>query len=1403
MKKITHCITFLLCLVLTIGAFGQASESINGTVTTTQPFLNFGRAVPNTGTYYTPTALAPGLIYDNGPIINVPPDRSRLQNTTLGMNILGFGAQTTANNRMADDVTLTDDYNITEFRFYTYQTGSTTTSTITGITLRIWDGIPGVVGSNIIWGDATTNVLASTTWSNVYRDSETTVATNRPIMEVTVAPVGLTLNAGTYWLDWNYSGTLGSGPWAPPIAILGQANTGNALQSLAGGPYNPALDTTPGTNEPQGLPFQVYGESLGGGPVAECDGGVPRLIPASGSGSAVCDFPTLAPATVSSTGIVGSGAGEYELESIEIELTHSWANDLDIFLVSPGGAVTVELSTDNGGNTGLDSPATLVFTDSSVNAITGWTGGVPAANYLAEGGNLNSLLAGLSINGDWTLRICDDAAGDSGTLFSYCINFIENSIVVGNPPTIVCPADIVINNTAGTCGAVANFAGVAFDDEDGNISSSIIATPASGSTFPVGDTTVELSVTDSDGNTSTCEFNVTVLDNEAPIAVCQDITVDLDPATGSVNISGADIDNGSTDNCGIASMTLDVSTFDCSMTGANTVTLTVTDNAGNTATCTATVTVQDVTAPEIVCIGGVGTFTETEDFEGASVPAGWSTNIVLGSADWTFGSGDMPTGGDFPTNAAIFDDDAIGSEDNIAELLSPVYDLTGATSAEMSFDYALQDFVGLGLLRGEVWDGSAWQQIFLADNADVNPTNTGAIDVLAYANANFQVKFTWDDETGWNWGAGVDNFLLTYEAGSGGGLDVYLDANGMASVDPNDLLINVNEACGYTVTAGGAGGGTVGSLATLFASGNNGSPGGAVYFDVTVGPNDLEVAEIDINTADPGSFTLDVYTLVGTYVGNESNPGAWTLATSGTGTGAGIDMPSNAVLAAPITLTANTTYGMALVLDSGHSHYYTNGDGTNQNYSNADMAMALGAASNTPFTTPIFAPRIFNGVIHYTTGGGSGGLDFTCADLGENIVEVTVTDDSGNVSTCFATVNVIDNIAPILVCQDTTIELGPDGSATVDPMALLASMPTTYEVMVIGSDNSSGTEGLTDFTVNVTEAAAITFDWDYTSNDSPGFDSFGYLLNGTYTQLTDPALGNQSGSAAVAVSPGDVFGFRSQTDDNSFGNNETVISNFMPGFEGQFDPANWNLTLSNSDGTAFFTEIPGGPLSFDACGITVLAVDVTTVSCADIGAPITVTVFASDASGNIASCTSIITVVDLLGPELTCPADQTVDPGAGNLFYILPDYFATGEAIADDNCTDPVTITTQDPAPGTPLSDGTYTISFSATDEYGNTSTCDFELIVETTIGVAENSLDKGLALYPNPADNMVNLVNKTNISLEKMMIYDINGKLVSQTDLRSMQGEKAVDVSTLASGVYMVQIISDSANTVKRLIKE
>ena len=120
----------------------------------------------------------------------------------------------------------------------------------------------------------------------------------------------------------------------------------------------------------------------------------------------------------------------------------------------------------------------------------------------------------------------------------------------------------------------------------------------------VGDNTVTLTVTDVNGNVSTCDATVTVADTLSPNAVCQDITVQLD-SNGDLTITSADIDGGSTDACGIASLEIDggntTQDFDCSDVGTTTVTLTVTDVNGNVSTCDATVTIEDNVDPTAVC----------------------------------------------------------------------------------------------------------------------------------------------------------------------------------------------------------------------------------------------------------------------------------------------------------------------------------------------------------------------------------------------------------------------------------------------------------------------------------------------------------------------------------------------------------------------------------------------------------------------------------------------------------------------------------------------------------------------------------------------------------------------------------------------------------------------------------
>jgi len=157
------------------------------------------------------------------------------------------------------------------------------------------------------------------------------------------------------------------------------------------------------------------------------------------------------------------------------------------------------------------------------------------------------------------------------------------------------------------------------------------------------------------------------------------------------------------------------------------------------------------------------------------------------------------------------------------------------------------------------------------------------------------------------------------------------------------------------------------TISTLFASNNSGSLGGAVYFNLTVLNNPITITGFTTNTAEVAAFTWNVYLTDpgGTHVGNESSAAAWTLSATGSGTGLGVNNPTPVTLDSPFSLLANSTYGVALVLGPTAGHDYTNGNGSNQNYSNADLSLTMGSATNVSFTGPVFTPRVWNGSIDY------------------------------------------------------------------------------------------------------------------------------------------------------------------------------------------------------------------------------------------------------------------------------------------------------------------------------------------------------------------------------------------------------------------------------------------------------
>ncbi len=102
----------------------------------------------------------------------------------------------------------------------------------------------------------------------------------------------------------------------------------------------------------------------------------------------------------------------------------------------------------------------------------------------------------------------------------------------------------------------------------------------------------------------------------------------------------------------------------------------------------------------------------------------------------------------------------------------------------------------------------------------------------------------------------------------------------------------------------------------------------------------------------------------------------------------------------------------------------------------------------------------------------------------------------------------------------------------------------------------------------------------------------------------------------------------------------------------------------------------------------------------------TVTLAVYDTSGNSASCSFEVTVVDRTDPTIDCPTPADLEAGADCLAE-LPDY--TGLADVDDNCG--VDRVEQSPAPGTRVADGT-TVTLTVYDTSENSATCSFQVRV-------------------------------------------------------------------------------------------
>ncbi|PQB05324.1 hypothetical protein BST85_10830 [Aureitalea marina] len=1053
----------------------------------------------------------------------------------------------------------------------------------------------------------------------------------------------------------------------------------------------------------------------------------------------------------------------------------------------------------------------------------GWANATDGNGNVWQFQDPDSLISGPCVT--WGDGAADCGIGSAPDLYME----VSFNALVGTPPVISCPMDITVDNDADACGAIVNFtAASAIDLEDGPLTPVQIEGPPTGSFFSTGSTLITYEAVDSDGNIVRCSFNVTVNDTQAPDAVCQDITVELDAVTGMVMISPMDVDGGSSDNCSIDTMTLDIDTFDCSSIGANTVTLTVTDASGNSAQCSATVTIADNTAPMITCIGQPTTAMDSESAApGAAIPdndpAGLSNVITIGADEtivdldvqlnvthtWV---GDLIVTLESPAGTTITLMDRPGFVDSgfgcSADDVDAIFDDEASNPVE--------DECGVPGIGGMVipqealtaFDGEStlgdWT-LTISDNAG---GDTGTLD---------------------SW-----TLLYSYDV-PGTPLDVVLDASGMATIDASDLILVIDDNCGTSVTVGGDvnpceqnnpsnafENGAIKDPASGFRAAND--------LVVSMG-SDFELTGITANLFHEVGATMasvdfffyeDASGVPGAQIGSQL--GVVPTAQAVVGSNFGFDVSEVSFDLAPFTFASDpgsdTTYWIAMICSSSTAGL------TAWEMTSASIQGNETLSSSDGVNWTAVGGGGFDGV--YTFSGNcitpvESTISFDCSQLGQNQVNVTVTDAAGNEATCTATVNVIDETAPIITCgpQDQPVSASSSPGTAIpdsDPAGITdvinIAEDQTLNNLTVDLNITHTWVGDLIVTLQSPEGTTVTL-VDRIGADGGGFGCSDADLDVTIDDTAASPLEDAcTGGGPITGTFTGIDALSAFNGENAQGDWILTVSDNAGGDTGEI--TSWGINyLTPPTTTEVIIELDeNGEAEIDAfdiissvdeaCGISTSAVDIDEFTCADIGTPIVVTAFVSDASGNIAACSATVLVVDNLVPVLTCPEDQTVDPGTDSLFYTVPDYFGNGEATVSDNCTDPITITTQDPAPGTELPDGVYTVTLTAEDENGNVATCSFELTVESILGTNNNPFDVGISVYPNPAVNNITIDNRTGVNLESVMIFDMNGRTVINQSLNNMaQGQRTIDVSALASGVYMVQIQGNDQTAVKRLIKQ
>ena len=744
---------------------------------------------------------------------------------------------------------------------------------------------------------------------------------------------------------------------------------------------------------------------------------------------------------------------------------------------------------------------------------------------------------------------------------------VQNGISpsVNSIPTTVRVEDVIkptvlTQNIVVALDATGNASIVATQIDNGSSDNCTIVTRALDiTTFDcsnIGDNTVTLTVTDASGNSESATAIVTVSETIKPTVLTQNISVLLD-ATGQAAITASQVDNGSSDNCAIASMTLDITTFDCSNIGDNTVTLTVADVNGNSESATAIVTVSETIKPIVIT-------------QNITVSLNASQNVIITESQIDNGSSDNCTIASMMLDETTFDCSHIG--DNTVILT--VTDVNGNSESATAVVTVSETIEPTVLTQNiSILLDAAGQASIVATQID-----NGSSDNCAIATSTLDIT-TFDCSN-----LGDNTVTLTVTDASGNSESATAMVTVSETIEPTVFTQNISILLDAT-----------GQAAITASQIDNGSSDNCAIATMT----------LDITTFDCSNIGDNTVTLTVTDVNGNSESETAIVTVSET--------------IKPIVITQNITVSL----------------NASQNVIITESQIDNGSSDNCAIATM---------TLDQTT--------FDCSNIGDNTVTLTVTDVNGNSESATAIVTVSETIEPTVLTQNISILLDAGGQASIvttqidngssDNCAIATSTLdiTTFDCSNIGDNtvtltvtDASGNSGSSTAIVTVSETTKPTV---LTQNISILLDATGQasivasqIDNGSSDNCTI-ATRTLNQTTFNCSNIGDNTVTLTVTDVNGNSELTTAIVTVSETIKPIVITQNITVSLDASlNSTITPSQIDNG--SSDNCAIATMTLDQTTFDCSHIGDN-TVTLTVTDVNGNSESATAVVTVSPLPAP---------------------------------------------------------------------------------------------------------------------------------------------------------------------------